>query len=74
MSDAIPEWLLLTVLDSGFRKPVRRSAIVSYGTFPGGTVFVDIAGRTIEIRETEREIARLVGSPYLSGPDSLSPR
>lgn len=64
-----PEWILVTVLDSGYRKPVRRSAIVSYGTYPGGTTFVDIAGRTIEVRESEQEIACLVWSPFVAGID-----
>jgi len=59
------DWILLTVLSSGYKKPVRRSAVVSYGTFAGGTTFVDIAGRSIEVRETEAEIASMVGSPFV---------
>jgi triacylglycerol esterase/lipase EstA (alpha/beta hydrolase family) len=61
------DWIIVTVADSGYRKPVRKSAVMSYGTMRSGTTFVDIMGRTIEVRESETEIARLVGSPFVGG-------
>jgi hypothetical protein len=60
-----PEWGLVTLRANGYRKPVRRSAIISYGPLRPGVTFIDYAGKTIEVCESVREIAALVGSPYV---------
>jgi hypothetical protein len=57
MSDT---WVSITVAASGYRKRVRADAIISYGTLDGET-FVVIDGRAILVRESEADIARLVG-------------
>jgi hypothetical protein len=64
------DWISVTVADSGYRKRVRASAIVSYGTMPGSSqTFIDLAGRTIEVHESETAIAQLVGDM----PATVSP-
>jgi hypothetical protein len=67
-------WIFVTVAVSGYRKRVRASAIISYGTMPGaGPTFIDLGGRTIEVRESEAEIARLVGDTLALGPPPPRP-
>ncbi len=60
-----PEWILVTVRDSGCRKPVRPAAIMSYGVLRFGVTYIDYDGKTIEVSESVRAIAELVGSPYV---------
>jgi hypothetical protein len=59
-------WITLTVAPSGYRKRVRASAVVSYGTLPSGATFVDLAGRTVEVFETEAQVAALVGDKLVN--------
>lgn len=54
-------WITVTVADSGYRKRVRADAIISYGTLKDMGTFIDIAGRSILVSESEAEIAQLVG-------------
>jgi hypothetical protein len=60
------DWIFVTLTVSDYRKRVRAGAIISYGTMPGGGTFIDLGGRTIEIRESEAEISRLIGDDVLS--------
>jgi hypothetical protein len=69
MPDTAPEWILVTLLD-GYRKPFRPSAIITYGTLPSGSRFIDVGHGALEVRESEAEIASLVGSPYVGGIDT----
>ncbi len=62
------DWITVTLGVNGYSKRVRRSAILSYGKIPpaGGPTYVDLAGRTLEVRETEAEIAALLEDDVLS--------
>jgi hypothetical protein len=55
------DWISVTTT-AGYRKWVRASAVISYGTMNGGGTYIDMAGRMIEVRESEAEIAELVGA------------
>lgn len=58
------DWITITVAPGGYKKHVRRGAIMAFGALNGAT-FVDLNGRSIEVVETEMEIAQLVGADVL---------
>jgi len=62
------DWITVTLGSNGYHKRIRRSAILSYGKIPpsGGPTYVDLAGRTLEVRETEAEIAALLEDDVLA--------
>jgi hypothetical protein len=62
------DWITVTLGVNGYPKRIRRCAVLSYGKIPptGGPTYVDLAGRTLEVRETEAELAALLGDDVLT--------
>jgi hypothetical protein len=63
------DWITLTLAVNGYQIRIRRNAVISYGVLPRGGPCINLAGKTIEVRESQAELAALVGDdPDWEGP------
>jgi hypothetical protein len=66
-SSQMSDWITVTLPVDGYKQRVRRSAVLSYGTYPAtGSGFIDLAGRLILVRESQIELALLIEDDVLS--------
>ncbi len=70
------DWITVTLGVNGYRKRIRRSAALAYGKIPpsGGPTYVVLGSMTLEVRETEAEIAALLEDDVLSKSEQTSKR
>ena len=55
------DWIAITIAASGLREQVRRSGVARFGTLDG-IAYIEINGHAVPVRESEADLARLLGA------------